>query len=244
MPSCSEFTSFYTKNFLFRLTASNGLRHPASVRRSGSFFRGSLARHLFLTIAAVAGGLSSIGCAKKVSVPDVVKQDLDQAEKILAGVPLKPGTITGVPATPPPGAYVVSQSPAAHQQVAANSKVDLVVKVPVSIPDLTTTNDITEAVSILQGLGLKVGFVKHPTYNPIAKVKVEQQNPAANSLVHDDAVVMLTVSMPALDLGALLGLVTKAPAYQNLKPEYKKVLDAFMGNPSVSRSMEPSTPTE
>jgi len=104
--------------------------------------------------------------------------------------------------------------------------------------------EITEAVSILQGLGLKVGFVKHPTILSLGKVKVEQQNPAPNSLVHDDAQVMLTMSAPSLDFGALLGLVAKEPAYQNLKPEYKNVLDAFMGNPNVTRGMDPSTPTD
>jgi hypothetical protein len=117
------------------------------------------------------------------------------------------------------------------------------VKVPVTVPVLTGL-EITEAVSILQGLGLKVGFVKHPTILSLGKVKVEQQNPAPNSLVHDDAQVMLTMSAPSLDFGALLGLVAKEPAYQNLKPEYKNVLDAFMGNPNVTRGMDPSTPTD
>jgi hypothetical protein len=58
------------------------------------------------------------------------------------------------------------------------------------------------------------------------------------------------VATPA-DIEGLLGMVAKESAYQNLKPEYKKVLDAFMGNPSVSRSMadqdvpnSPSNPTK
>jgi len=244
MPGCSEFTT-YTKNFVPQVPGSYCLHDPASFRRSGSFFRGPLARHLLLTIALVAGAVSSTGCAKKVPVPDVVKgsQDLDQAIKILKGASLEPGTITGVPANPPPGAYVASQDPLPGQQVAANSKVHLVVKVPVTVPVLTGL-EITEAVSILQGLGLKVGFVKHPTILSLGKVKVEQQNPAPNSLVHDDAQVMLTMSAPSLDFGALLGLVAKEPAYQNLKPEYKNVLDAFMGNPNVTRGMDPSTPTD
>ena len=238
MPSCSEFTT-YTKNFLPHVPGCYCLHGPARFRRSASFFRGSLARHLFFTIALVAGALSSMGCAKKVSVPNVVNQDLEQAKKTLAGVPLE----AGVPATTPPGAYVASQSPLAGQQVAPKSKVDLVVKAPVTVPVLTGL-EITEAVSILQGLGLKVGFVKHPTILSLGKVKVEQQSPAPNSLVHDDAQVMLTMSAPSLDVGALLGLVTKEPAYQNLKPEYKNVLDAFLGNPGVTRGMDPSTSTE
>jgi hypothetical protein len=66
---------------------------------------------------------------------------------------------------------------------------------------------------------------------------VEQQDPAPSSLVHDGAMVTLTMSAPP-DIEALLGLVAQEPAYQSLKPEYKKVLDAFLGNPSVSRSMD------
>jgi hypothetical protein len=97
---------------------------------------------------------------------------------------------------------------------------------------------------VLQGLGLKVAFVKKPTVNPFGKTKVEQQDPPANSFVHRNAIVTLTVSMPP-DIESLLGLAAKEPAYQNLKPEYKNVLDAFLGNPSTPRSMDsPSTPTK
>jgi len=38
---------------------------------------------------------------------------------------------------------------------------------------------------------------------------------------------MLTVTAPP-DVGVLLGLVTKEPAYQKLNPEYRNVLDAFL----------------
>jgi len=206
--------------------------------------RGAL---LLLVVAAVMYGLT--GCAKKeemVAVPDVSKQDSDQAQKTLAANKLKPGSISGPSSA---GAIVVSQSPAAGQQVAANSKVDLIVDVPVTVPPLTGS-DVPDAVSKLQDLGLKVAFVKKSTINPFGKPKVEQQDPTANSSTHRGAIVTLTVSMPP-DIGALLGLVAKDSAYQNLKPEYKKVLDAFLANPSTPRSMDsastpdsPSTPTK
>jgi beta-lactam-binding protein with PASTA domain len=191
------------------------------------------ARHVLPLLAVCAGLALFTGCAKKVAVPDVSQQDLDQAQKALTGGQLQPGNISGATGT---GAYVVSQSPAAGQQVAANSKVDLVVEMPVTVPTLTGTN-LTDAVTTLQGLDLKITFIRKPTVNPFGKTKVEQQDPAANSSVHRNAMVTLTVSTPP-NVGALLGLVAKEPAYQNLKPEYKNVLDSFLGDPSKSRSMD------
>jgi len=62
--------------------------------------------------------------------------------------------------------------------------------------------------------------------NIFAKAKVEQQEPPATSLVHGDAIVTLTVSTSP-NIATLLGLATKEPAYQDLNPAYKDVLDAF-----------------
>jgi len=199
----------------------------------GGCFWGKRAKHVFLAFAAAVGTLSSAGCAKKVLVPDLVNQDLDPAEKTLAAVPLKLGTISGSPGT---GAYVVSQSPAGGQQVAANSKVDLVVKLPVQVPSLTGSS-ITDAVNVLQGLTLKVAFVQQHSNNPFAKTKVESQSPGAGSLVHEGGLVTLTVSTPAGNIEALVALAAQEPAYQKLKPEYKNILNLFLGNPGVSRSM-------
>jgi beta-lactam-binding protein with PASTA domain len=197
-----------------------------------------------LVLAAVAFSLS--GCSKKeqkVLVPNLLQQDLVQAEQTLAAVPLKTGNISGASGTVPPGAYVVSQTPAAGQQVAANSAVDLGVELPIAVPNLTGSN-VTDAVSLLQGLGLRVAFVKKSTANPLKGLgspKVEEQNPLPNSPVRHEAIVTLTLTvLDAPGIGALLGLVSKEPAYQNLKPEYKNVLDAFLGNPSTPRSMEPA----
>ncbi len=211
-----------------------GLSFAASLRRCV----------LLLVVAAAAIGGSS--CAKKeppITVPDVSQQDLDQAQKTLAASKLKAGAISGGSGA---GAYVVSQSPTAGQQVSANSAVDLVVALPVTVPVLTG-KDLTDAVSSLQGLGLKVGFDRKSSVNPFAKAKVEGQVPAANAVVHVNSLVTLTVSTPP-DVEGLLGMVAKEPAYQNLKPQYKKVLDAFLNNPSTPRSMDspdsPSAPTQ
>ena len=214
---------------------------PVGLERS--CFQGSkLPRPFFLLLVVLAGTFGLPGCAKKeamVVVPDVSQQDPDQAQRALAANKLKPGTISGGSGA---GAYVVSQSPPAGTQVAANSTVDLVVELPVTVPALTGSS-LPDAVVMLQGLGLRVAFVRKPTVNPFSKTKVEQQDPAANASVHRNTIVTLTVTTPP-DFGALLGLAAKEPAYQNLKPEYKNVLDAFLGNPSTPRSMDsPSTPS-
>jgi len=208
-----------------------------SIRNIIGSVLGAQAKRAFLAFAVMGGTWVGGGCAKKVIVPDVVKQDLDQAEKTLAAVPLK-ANITGPQGT---GAYVTQQSPAAGQQVDANSMVALTVDTPVSVPALVGGN-ITDAVSTLQGLGLRVAFLSKHTLNPFAKTKVEGQSPAPNTLVHHDSVVTLNVSGPA-DVDALLSVVAKEPAYQNLKPAYKTFLDAFLGNPGVARSMEPQDAT-
>jgi beta-lactam-binding protein with PASTA domain len=240
MATSSDVTS-ERKSCLFLARGSLCLRRWRSFRQAVIRFWGNRARHLLLMFAMVAGTLSAAGC-KKVSVPYLVDQDLDQAVKMLATVPLKPGTISGSPGT---GAYVVSQSLAAGAQVPANSKVDLVVKMPVQVPSLIGSS-ITDAVNMLQGLNLKVAFVQEHSSNPFSKTKVASQSPAAGSPVHEGGLVTLTVSTPA-NIEALVGLAAQEPAYQKLKPEYKGILNLFLDNPAVSRSMAdqdvPSNPS-
>jgi hypothetical protein len=238
----STATQSFTPNCFHSSGRKQGNCRPAARPDDrGHLVRSPLSRCVLLLLAVAAGTLGLTDCAKKeekVAVPNVVQQDLDQAQKTLAARKLKVGTVSGVSGA---GAYVVTQSVVADQQVEANSTVDLVVEQPVVVPSLT--GNITDAVSVLQGLGLKVAFVKKRTI-PFGKTKVEQQDPPPNSLLHRNAIVTLTVSMPP-DIESLLGLAAKDPAYQNLKPEYKNVLDAFLGNPSTPRSMDsPSTPTK
>jgi serine/threonine-protein kinase len=209
----------------------------ARAPRSAQHLRKGVLLLLVLTI----GSLSWTGCKKKevakIAVPDLVNQDVDQARSTLTAAGLTTGTVSGATGTTSQGAYVVSSAPAAGQLVEPSSAVDLMVAMPIMVPTLTT-NDVANAVSLLQGLGLKVGFVKKSTLNPFGSGKVEQQDPAPNSPVRAGALVTLTVTTGP-DISSLLGLVAKQPAYQNLKPEYKSVLDAFLGNPNTPRSMEP-----
>jgi hypothetical protein len=185
---------------------------------------------LFLAIFAVA--LSSTGCVKKVAVPDLSQQDVDQAKQMLVAKQLKVGTVSGIPSGSTLGAYVTSQNPPANQQVPVDSTVDLVAIPPVLVPDLSKAK-VADAVNALQGLGLKVFLVKQPTANIFSKGHVKQQAPAPNTPVRGGTVVTLMVEAPP-DLGVLLGLVTKEPAYEKLDPEYRKILDEFLKPPDAT----------
>ena len=102
------------------------------------------------------------------------------------------------------------------------------IETPITLSDLTKSN-VTDAVNTLQELGLKVMFVKQPTLNVFRgfSPKVVTQAPSANTVVRRGQVVTLTVSTPP-DLSALVGQVTKEPAYTKLNPEYRQYLDAFL----------------
>jgi len=202
----------------YRPAAKNSRRIPDT----GATWVEMRAGKMSLLLVAMLAGLCA-GCKKNVAVPNVAGQDLEQAKQTLATAQLKPGNITGAQG---PGAYVLTQSLVYNTQVPANSPVDLTVELPVAVPDLTKSN-VTDAVNTLQGMGLRVAFLKEPTRRLFGGPKVTSQSPVATSLVHRDSVVTITVSAPP-DLTALVGAVTKEPAYQNLKPEYRQVLDSFL----------------
>jgi beta-lactam-binding protein with PASTA domain len=175
-----------------------------------------------LLLVAVTAGFVLTGC-KKVAVPNVVQLDFEQAKQTLATANLKLGNVTGTQST---GSYVIAQTPPPGQQVKPDSTVDLTVEAPVPVPDLTKSK-LTEAVSVLQGTGLAVAFIKQPTLKLFGGAKVLAQSPDPNTLVRHGTVVTITVASPP-DLGVLVGLVTREPAYEKLNPEYRQVLDQFL----------------
>ena len=203
----------------YRPEAKNSTR----ISHTGATWAEKGAGKTSLLLVAMLAGLCAGGCKKAVLVPNVEQQDLEQAKQTLAAAQLQPGTITGGQG---PGSYVLKQSPPPNTQVAAKSPVDLTVALPVAVPDLVKSN-VTDAVNTLQGMGLRVAFLKEPTRRLFGGPKVTAQSPVATSLVRQDSVVTITVSAPP-DLSALVGAVTKEPAYQNLKPEYRQVLDSFL----------------
>ena len=184
------------------------------------FVRRTVPKYLSLLIIA----LTISGCKKDVVVPPLAQLDLEQAKQALAAAGLKPGNING---TAGPGAYVTAQGLEAGKQVPRDSQVDLTVEIPQPLPDLTKMK-VTDAVSMLQDMGMKVGFVKQPSLKLFGGSKVTAQSPAPTTPARRGQMVMITVAMPP-DLGAFLGLVTKEPAYTKLNPEYKGILDQFLG---------------
>ena len=173
--------------------------------------------------------LSVLACAKKIMVPNVVDQQLDQAQGTLTAAGLKPVISNGSAAL---GAYVVSQTPGAGQQVPAKTPVTIAIAMPVAVPHVTNTS-LADALMRLQSAGLRVSLVKKPTANVFKGSRVVNQDIAPDTLVRRDTNITLTVASPP-DVSALLNLVTKEPAYQQLNPEYRNVLDAFLGNGSAS----------
>jgi beta-lactam-binding protein with PASTA domain len=180
----------------------------------------------FLILVAIAAVMSTTACTKKVPVPSLAQMDLDQAKALLSAAKLKPGNVLSTQGPVIPGAYVVSQNPAAGLQVKVDTPIDLTVELPIALPNLVDSG-LTEAVNTLQSMGLKVMLVKQPTMNIFGKTKVVLQNPPATSMVRKDAAVMLTVSAPP-DVKTILGAVEKDPAYQKLNPEYRSILDTFL----------------
>jgi beta-lactam-binding protein with PASTA domain len=223
------------KTPLLQVRKSRGPGRSANSRLDRTGVRTTQVMYCFIVSLLAAGTLLTAGCAKKqVGVPDLTRQDLDQAQKALAALQLKAGPV----ANTGPGAYVVQQIPAAGTMVDANSTVNLVVELPVSVPSLVG-GTITDAVSTLQGLGLRVAFLSKHTMNPFAKSKVDGQDPTPGTLVHRDTMVRLTVISPGGNAEALLNAVTNEPAYKNLDPKYKSFLNLFLADPNTSRDMEP-----
>jgi hypothetical protein len=237
MPNAHNFGSDNNIS-LVRVISEGGLRSRSSFKQDGHSFRSMQAKHSFLFLAVVTVCLGLTGCTKKVVVPDVTQQDLDQAKQALTTGQLKVGTVSGIPSGgSTAGAYVSSQNPAAGQQVPADSTVDLVAVPPVLVPDLTKSK-VADAVNNLQGAGLQVALVKQSTANIFSGGNITQQAPAPNTPVRPGSVVTLTVEAPP-DLGGLLGMLTKQPAYQKLDAQHRNVLDQFL-NPQATANSTPS----
>ena len=194
-------------------------------------------RPRLLAAAVLSLTIATCACTKKVTVPNVVQQDVDQAKQMLASAQLKPGNITSAQGTVPPGSYVLSQTPAAGQQVPAESAVDLVAEAPTTVPDLTKSS-LTDAINALQMLELKATFVKQSSLNIFGGgAKVVAQAPPAGTVVRRGAIVTLTVTT-APDLAAAYGAVSNERAYSQLNPEYRKVVDELFGKQGGSGAQQ------
>src|SRR6267142_2087206 len=82
---------------LSRCEDIEGMTFPNNFALCHKPCRSKRAMHALLFLTVVALAVSSTSCAKKVAVPDVTQQDLDQATKTLVGLQLKVGTVSGIP---------------------------------------------------------------------------------------------------------------------------------------------------
>jgi len=184
----------------------------------------SLSLWVLAALAVAIWGVAA--CAKKVTVPNVKTQTLDDATKALTAANLKVGQVNDSSGAAATAGKVLTESPDAGQTVSAGSAVNLGVATPVGVPNLVESNAV-DALLTLQNLGLNGSATKQSTLNPLRAGKVLQQNPAANtSAYRGDTVSLVVASSP--DLGALTGLLTQQPSYKNLSPEHRKMIDELL----------------
>lgn len=148
-------------NYTFRLDAFS-VQNPDEDYTQGATVAFAVAKHeerkhFPWWIVAVAAGVVVIGGVvlwlvlggKKVAVPDVTKQSVQQATTTLTAQQLKVGQVTDSTGAAATSGTVVSQSPAAATQVAVNSSVNLVVGKPGATPTIV-------AVGVDHGLYTRV----------------------------------------------------------------------------------------
>jgi serine/threonine-protein kinase len=179
---------------------------------------------LLVALAVAIWGVAA--CGKKVTVPNVKAQSLDQATKALTDANLKVGQVTDTSGATATAGKVVTESPDAGQTVSAGSTINLGVQRPVSVPNLVESNAV-DALVTLQNLGLNGSATKQSTLNPLKAGKVLQQNPPENTSAYRGDTVNLVVASPP-DLSLLTNLLTQQPGYKNLSPEHRKLIDELL----------------
>ncbi len=167
---------------------------------------------LALLAVLVVGGTLSTGLlvpamfGGAVTVPDVTREDVEQAGKILAAAGLTVGDNTKEPSETVAQGYVIRQEPAANEQIRRNGTVSLTVSKgpPVTVPDLAKMTE-EQARAKLEDLGLKpVVTDEHST--EVAKTYVISQNPQPGTEVDDGSKVELEVSLGPVIVPELVGL--------------------------------------
>jgi beta-lactam-binding protein with PASTA domain len=129
-----------------------------------------------------------------VVVPDLFHQDIESAKSLLRQKGLQLGQV----ATEESGDLanlILSQSPSANTQVALGSSVDVRIAqpiAPVSVPDIVRREE-TDAIHILQGVGLRLGTVQEKESDqPTGTVLLQQPVAGAQVLKGTDVDVTLS----------------------------------------------------
>jgi len=155
-----------------------------------------------LTAALFAASLALIGAGflrrsnnRLVRVPDVVGQNVNDAQRVLAHLDLK--------ARPTPlesdtsAGTVLSSQPAAGAQLRPGRSVQLAYALPqgqfatTEVPQLVGQSYPDQATSALQGAGLELGTVARMHADTPAGVVLAQSVPSGNKLAQGDAVNVL-----------------------------------------------------
>lgn len=133
-----------------------------------------------------------------VTVPNVLRSPLLNAEVALSNEGLKPGDVTRVYHEQIASGEVVHQEPAAGQEVIQGSAVNLIVSkgpepIWIKMP-LVTGRSVTQAETILKSYNLQIGVIQPEISYEYAKDIVLRQDPGADSEILQGSVVNLVVS--------------------------------------------------
>jgi serine/threonine-protein kinase len=129
-----------------------------------------------------------------VPVPDLSGMTEEEAIDALKAAKLKVGTKTTVDDPKIPKGHVVRSEPPAEDEVARNSKVDLVLASgTMEIPDLTNKTE-GQAKSALKKLGFKVKIANEPA--EVEPGRVSRTDPEAGNSVSIGSTVTVFISQP------------------------------------------------
>jgi len=173
------------------------------------------ATYTLLTLAVIAAlvlvalaGKAMFGADKvapKVAVPSVISLTEDQAVAKLRSVGF--GTTVSTATSPSEKGKVIDQNPQPGERVAAKTTVTLTVSSgpgEVAVPDVTGFN-VDSAVTALKNLDLTPGQVESVDDPTVAKGKVIETVPKANSTVKAGSVVTLKVASGKVKVPDVVG---------------------------------------
>ena len=156
---------------------------------------------------------------EKVAVPDVVGEQLADAEDDLIAAGLIVGTITLDYSGAVPAGQVISQDPTAGAQVVAGTAVNLVVAAdPIIVPYVVGMMEAAAAAE-LTGAGLTVGTITQVYSDTAPEGQVISQGIAAGTPVPPGTAVNLAISRgpePTVPAGGLTSLMVLTAALAGL----------------------------
>ena len=152
----------------------------------------------------------------EIECPDVVGKSETEAINMLSDAGLKYERSYENSSTVQSG-YVISQSPAEGESVAAGDTITIVISSgieEVKVPDLTGKSE-SKAKSLLEDLGLKLGEVNSEYSDTVAEGKVISQTVSSGKYVEPGTSVGITVSLGAEEVEVTYKFSTRITAPDN-----------------------------